>query len=906
MPLFVKARSFLRNLFLSSRVEVDLDQEVHSHLDMLIEENLRAGMPPKEAQRAARIELGGIEQVKEQVRGARAGAWLDSLLQDLRYALRMLRKSPAFTLVAILTLALGIGANVAIFTVVHAVLLQPLPFPHPEQLVRVFDDILSSNTHDVGMSPPELWDLRDHSGVFQDISAVFNDDANLTGGDHPERIEFLGTSANYFTMLGARPQLGRIYTTADAVPGFSDPVVISDAFWRRTFGADPQVLGKKIRIDSDLYTIAGVMPPDFRHPGHTLAADVDVWATAGFTAAPFPLPVVRAARLLPGAIGRLKPGLTLAQAQAQLDTFVAQLSGQFPDEYPSAAGWSLRLVPIQQDMVGNVRTELFVLFAAVAFVLLIACVNLANLLLARSAGRQREIAIRLAVGASRSRLIAQLLTESILLAAISGAAALLTVVWLKSSLLRLAPADLPRLNEVSLSPGVLLFAFFISILTGVFFGLAPALQTARASQVTALREGTRGAGSSKRQLKFSRFLVASEIALSLVLLIGAGLVLRSFWHLLEVHPGFEPHHLTTAKIWLPVPNDPLEDNYLAPEKRAAFFQEILRRISALPGVEQAALGTTSSLPMDSGHFHSPFVIENHPLDIERTPVAEITSVSPSYFSVLKTPLISGRYFADSDDIKGQQVALIDETLAHRYWPNSNSDAIGQRLQVGTAHNRNTAAQSPWLTIVGVVANIKSDGIDAASAPLIYRALFQDPDYGGVVYLRTIADPGTLGEAVRAEVQHIDPTIPVFSVRTMDFIVSAFLAERRFALELLGIFAAVALLLASIGIYGVMAYTFSRRTNEIGIRIAMGAQRTDILKMALAEGTMTIAFGVFAGLFGSLALTRFLQSMLFDVKPSDPATFAAIAALLAAVTLLACLVPARRATRVDPLIALRHE
>jgi putative ABC transport system permease protein len=832
--------------------------------------------------------------------------WLETTGQNLRYAARMLRRSPGFTLVAILTLALGIGANVAIFTVVHAVLLQPLPFPHPEQLVRVYDDILASNTHDVGMSPPELWDLRDKSGVFQDISAIFSDDANLTGGDHPERIEFQGTSANYFTMLGVHPQLGRVYTLADAVPGFSDPVVISDAFWRRNFGADPQIIGKKIRIDSDLYTIAGVMPRDFRHPGRTLTADVDVWATAGFTAAPFPLPVVRAARLLPGAIGRLKPGLTLAQAQAQLDDFVAQLSRQYPDEYPSAAGWSLRLVPIQQDMVGNVRTELFVLFAAVAFVLLIACVNLANLLLARSASRQREIAIRLAVGAGPSRLIAQLLTESVLLAGISGAVALLTVVWLKSSLLRLAPADLPRLNEISFSPGVLLFAFFISILTGLFFGLAPALQTARGSQIIALREGTRGAGSSKHQLKFSRFLVVSEIALSLVLLIGAGLVLRSFWHLLDVRPGFEPHHLTTAKIWLPVPNDPLKDNYRVPDKRAAFYQEVLRRISALPGVERAALGTASSLPMDFSHFQSPFVIENRPFDIERTPVAEITSVSPSYFSVLKTPLITGRSFTDSDDTKGQQVALIDETLAHRYWPNSDSDAIRQHLQLGTANNRNTEVQSPWLTIVGVVANIKSDGFDAASAPHIYRALFQDPDYGAVVYLRTTADPGTLGEAVRAEVQHVDPTIPVFSIRTMDFIVSAFLAERRFAIELLGIFAAVALLLASVGIYGVMAYTFSRRTNEIGIRMAMGAQRSDILQMALREGTMTIAFGVVAGLFGSLALTRFLQSMLFDVKPSDPVTFAAIAALLAAVTLLACLVPVHRATRVDPLSALRHE
>jgi putative ABC transport system permease protein len=896
--------SRFKGLLRIHRLERELDDELRSHIEMRTQDNLASGMTPDESSYDARRRFGNSTLMKEDTRAMDIIGWMETTGQNLRYAARMLRRSPGFTLVAVLTLALGIGANVAIFTVVHAVLLQPLPFPHPEQLVRVYDDIRTSNTHDVGMSVPELWDLRDHSGVFQDISVLFPADANLTGGDHPERIEFLGTSPNYFTLLGARPQLGRVFTAADAQPGFTLGVVISDAFWHRTFGADPRVLGRKIRVDNDLYSIVGVMPPGFRHPGRTLGGDVDMWAAAGYSAAPFPTPVIRAARFLPSAMGRLKPGLTLAQAQAQLDTFVAQLARQFPDEYPAAAGWSLRLVPTQQDIVGNLRTELFVLFAAVAFVLLIACVNLANLLLARSASRRREIAIRLAVGAGRSRLVAQLLTESLLLATISGAAALLTIIWLKGSLLRFAPADLPRLNEVTLNPAVLLFAFCISILTGVFFGLAPALQTARAGQIIALREGSQSSGASKHQLKFSRFLVASEIALSLVLLIGAGLLLRSFWHLLEVRPGFEPHHLVTAKIWLAVPNDPLEDPYRLPEKRAAFHQEILRRVSALPGVEQAALGNAASLPMDARHFQLPFAIENRALDSESTPVAEIASVAPAYFSVLKTPLISGRFFTDSDDTKGQQVALIDETLARRYWP--GSEAVGQRLRLGIRRNQASASQSPWLTIVGVVANIKSDGFDAASAPHIYRPLYQVPTYDGVVYLRTTSDPGRLGEAVRAEVQRVDPTIPVFGVRTMDFVLATYLAERRFALNLIAVFATVALLLASIGIYGVMAYTFSRRTNEIGIRIAMGAQRTDILKIALAEGAFLVGSGVLAGLLGSLALTRFLQSMLFDVKPSDPATFAAIAALLAAVTLVACFIPARRATRVDPLIALRHE
>jgi len=903
----VSLLSRLKGLLQIRRLEGDLDEELRSHVEMRAADNVAAGMSRAEARYDAQRRFGNSTLMKEETRAMDIVGWIETTGQNLRYATRMLRRNPGFTLVAILTLALGIGANVAIFTVVRAVLLQPLPFPHPEQLVRVYDDMRSSSTHGVGMSVPELWDLRDRSGIFQDITALVSADANLTGGDRPQRIELLGTSADYFTMLGAQPLLGHTYLPADALPGFSEPTVISNAFWHRTFGADPNVIGKRIRVDGDLYTIAGVMPPDFRHPGRTLGGDVDIWATAGFAAPPFPSPVIRAARFLPGAMGRLKPGLTLAQAQAQLDTFVAQLSRQFPDEYPSAAGWSIRLVPVQQDLVGNVRTELLVLFAAVAFVLLIACVNLANLLLARSASRQREIAIRLAIGAGRLRLIVQLLTESILLATVSGSVALLTVIWLKSALLRLAPADLPRLSEIRFDPGVLLFAFFISILTGVIFGLAPTLQTARASQITALREGTRGSGSTKHQLQFSRLLVASEIALSLVLLIGAGLLVRSFWQLLQVHPGFEPHHLVTTKIWLAVPNNPQDDPYFTREKRAAFHKEVLRRISSLPGVEQAALGNGASLPMDFSRIQTPFLIENHPLDIERTPAAEISDVTPSYFSALKTPLINGRFFTDSDDTKGQPVALINETLAHRYWPNSPSDAVGQRFQLGRVlRGQTSAAQNPWLTIVGVVGDIKSDGFEAESAPHIYVPLFQTPPYDGVVYLRTSGDPGTLGDAVRAEVQRVDPTIPVFSVRTMDSIVSTFLAERRFALDLIAIFAVVALLLASVGIYGVMAYTFSRRTNEIGVRIAMGAQRTDILKMALIEGVVTIAFGVVGGLLGALALTRFLQSMLFSIKPTDPATFAAIAALLSAVTLLACLVPARRATRVDPLIALRHE
>jgi predicted permease len=893
----------LLGMLRSKKLDTELDEELKAHIEMRTADNIASGMTEQEARYDARRRFGNTTLMKEDTRAMDIVGWIEMLAQNLRYAGRMLRRTPGFTLVAVMTLALGIGANVATFTVVRTVLLNPLPFPHPEQLVRVYDDLRGSNSQDVGMSVPELWDLRDKSGVFQEISAAWTAvDANLTGADQPQRIRFFAGSPNYFTMLAVTPQLGRIFTEQDARPGFTEGITISDAFWHRMFGADPHVLGKQIRLDGDLYTIIGVMQPEFRHPGRALSSEMDVFSAAGYAADPFPSPPTRGLRILPGALGRLKPGLTVEQAQARLNAFAIALAREYPTDYPVPAGWALRLVPAQEDMVGNMRTELLVLFGAVGCVLLIACVNLANLLLARSAAREREIAIRLALGAGRARLIGQLLTESVLLASISGGVALLTVVLLRPSLLKLAPASMPRLNEVSFSGGVLLFAFGLSIFTGLIFGLAPALQAARRDQLTSLREGSRGTGSSKHQIKVSRTLVTCEIALSLVLLAGAGLLLRSFWNLLEVRPGFEPHNLVTAKIWLAVPNDPTKNPYLAPEKRAAFLREILRRVSAIPGVQEAALGSGNGLPMETQPNQILFMIDKHAAESQHFPEAETSNVTTEYFHVLKIPLIRGRVFTESDDLKGQPVAIINETLARRYW--HDEDPVGQQIRF--APGQTTSATNPWMTIVGVTGDIKSDGFDAASAPYLYLPMNQRPQFAAVVYLRTAVGTGTLEDNVRREVQAVDPTIPVFAVRTMDEVLKKSMADRRFALELLGVFAGVALLLASIGIYGVMAYTFSQRTNEIGIRMAMGAQRSDILRIALGEGALVVAIGVVAGLAGSVILTRFLQSMLFDVNPTDPVTLVAITALLTGVTLVACLVPARRATRVDPLIALRHE
>jgi predicted permease len=822
---------------------------------------------------------------------------MNSFLQDVRYAARNLLKTPGFTLVAILTLALGIGANIAAFSIVDGVLLRPLPFPQPGQLVRVFDDLRSSNTKDVGMSVPQFWDYRDRAGIFQDISVIWSTPATLTGVDLPQRIEALATSGNYFTLLGVRPQIGRVFTQKDEVPGFINAVVLSDGFWRRQYGADPNVIGKSLRLDGDLYQIFGVMPAGFRHPGKTIETVEDVYVAAGYNAPPFPVPPLRSARMLPGAIARLKPGLSVAEAQARLETFDAGLARDYPTDYPPTIGWAPRLVSVQQDLTGNARSELFVLFAAVGFVLLIACVNLANLLLARGSGRQREIAIRLALGAGRARLIAQLLTESVLLAFVSGCVALLTVVWLKSALLKFAPPDLPRLNEVTISASVLFFAFLVSILTGIIFGLAPALQDASPNQIASLREGSRGAGSSKRQMRVSSALVASEVALSLILLVGAGLFLRSFWQILQVRSGFNSHNVVTAQIWLSFPNDPSQNRYLTVPKRAAFMREVLRRVSALPGVEQASIGGGGSLPLARSRNQVSFTIEGRPADSEHSPVAELAAVSPGHFRVLEIPILSGRNFTDSDDDKALPVAIVDQTLARQYWPNENP--IGKRVKSGPIQSTN-----PWLNIIGVVGDVKTDSLELQEAPHIYLSDFQAPSYNSVIYLRTAGDPGTLGDAIRPEVEAVDPNVPVYAVRTMEDVIARSMAERRFALQILGFFAGVALLLAAIGIYGVMAYTFSQRRHEIGIRMALGAQPRDILRMALSEGMTLVAIGLGSGLVGALILTRFLRSMLYAVSPNDPLTFVALPAVLAAVALLACFVPARRATQVDPLVALR--
>ena len=824
---------------------------------------------------------------------------MNTLLQNVRYAFRMLRNNAGFTLVALLTLAFGIGANTAIFSVVNAVVLRPLPFPKPEQIVIIRDDLTGRQIEDVGMSVDELKDLQERSGVFEQVSAVWPVDANLTGSERPERIELLAVSPNYFSLLGAHAQLGRVFGPEEQqAKGFAEGVVISDGLWKRLFGSDPNILGRKVYADTDLYTIIGVMPPEFRHPGKTLRNAVDMWGTAGFTANPFG-PPVRAQRMLPGAIGRLKEGIDVNQAQAKVNSLVANLQNEFPKEYPQEAGWSVRVLSAHQQLVGNVQTILYVVLAAVGLVLLIGCVNLANLMLARSSGRRREMAIRLALGASRRRLIVQLLTESLLLSFIGGALALVVLATILRGFVQFIPADIPRLNEIGINLGVLGFVFLISTLTGLLFGLVPALQASRPDVVANLKDGSHGAGFGLATNRFRSGLVILEFALSLILMIAAGLLLRSFGRLLEVNPGFNPDNVLLARVWLPVPNNPELDQYRDPLKRSAFTKDLLQRVSAIPGVRSAAISSGTGVPLVGPHISGSFTIEGAAVTNNANPTVQVALVSPDYFQTMETPLKRGRVFTDGDDRKAPQVVLIDEAFVQRYF--NDRDPLGVRIKRG-----GPSSEAPWMTIVGVVGNIKSDGFDQPDQAHLYFPIYQNPAYSMAIYVRTDVAPFSLTQSVREQVRAVDRDLPVFGERTMTQVAAESVSRRKFAMQVVGLFGILALLLAGVGIYGVIAYSVSQRTREIGIRVALGASRGAILRWVLKQGMILTIAGVVVGIGGAIILTRLLRSLLFGVGPTDILTYGVLAIVLTVVALIACYVPARRATKVDPLIALRYE
>jgi predicted permease len=827
---------------------------------------------------------------------------MNGLLQDLRYALRTLRKSPAFVTITVLTLALGIGANLAIFAVVNAVLLRPLPFREPDRIVRVFDDLRGAGAKNVGMSVPELYDLQ-RSGAFEQISVIIPASQALSGGDRVERIEFLGTSPSYFELLGAKPALGRTYTQSEWVPGCLDGVVISDGLWKRQFGSDPHVIGRGIRIDEDPYTVIGVMPPGFRHPGNTLAGDVDIWSACGFTEHPYPSPPRRKARFVLGALGRLKPGLTLEQAQRRLDALANSLQQTYASDYPKQQGWSLRLERAQTSLTGDVRPTLVILLAAVSFVLLIACVNIASLLIARASARMREFAIRQALGASRGQLVQQVLTESVLISLAGGAAALAVLLIAQRSLLTLMPADVPRLAEVHADWRVVAFALVLSLATGVLVGLMPALHASAIDPNRDLRDGGRtGGGQSVRQNRSRAALVVVEVALSAVLLIGAGLLVRSFSAALGQNPGLDPDRLVAGQIWVPFPTNPNADQYGTPAQQAGLVRELLARISLLPGIEQSAVGSSRDIPL-LGNVNSPlpFSLPDEVSTQGNDHAAEFGAVSARYFAVLKTPLKQGRVFTDHDTDSTERVVVVNDAFVRRFSP--QRDVVGRRLRYVWRFGDGLEKEA---IIIGVVGDVRNDGLDVAPAPRVYESILQHAGSTPAVFLRTRADVDVKAtkEALTQTVHSINPELPVFNVRTMADLMSASMARRQFSLFLMSVFAVVALLLAALGIYGVMAFVVGQRAQEFGIRLALGAKPRDILSLAIRPGLILTAIGTIVGLAASIAVTRLMSSLLFGVSASDPITFVVVPVLLGIVTMAACFIPARRATRVSPMEALK--
>jgi len=873
-----------------------LREEIEAHLALQTADNLRAGMAPEEARRRAVLKFGAVQVVREDYRAEQELPFIDNTLQDLRYGFRMLMKSPGFAAAAILTMAVGIGATTAIFSVVDATLLQPLPLPQPQQLVRIEADFPGVGARDVRMSQPEWKDLQ-RSGIFQYVSPVVSGSVNLTGASQPARIVFKGVAPGYLALLGVSPRLGRWFDPEDQTPGYTQEVVISDGLWKRLFGSDPQILGKTMRLDDDVNRIIGVMPAGFHDPGQTpQQRRTELWAAAGFVAAPSS--EVRNLRRLRNFVGRLQPGLTIAAAQSQLDALVESQRKQFPADYPPQSGWALRLLPLKESEVGNARQSLIMLLGAVGLVLLIGCVNVANLLLARASTRGREMAVRQALGAPRLRLVRQLLTESVRLSLLGGASGVAVLFWTKGFLLRMVPESLAGINDISVSWSALLLALAASVAAGVIFGMAPALQAGRLDLTDALRQDGRGSHGSAHQTRTRRMLVVTEFALSLVLLMAAGLLLRSFWELFNVQLGFNPERVLAVQTWLPEPNVRKTDIYgtLIREGEGPLLHELLRRNRTQPGVEQAAIGSSSSIPLNHDRNLTPLILEGQDLRSTEPPLVERSDVSPEYFPLLEIPLQRGRLFDERDNDTAPPVVVINEALARTYWP--NGDALGKRLKLRPVQ--------PWSTVVGVIADARTESLADGGVPKIYLSAYQTYASDLVIFLRGKLDPGVAAEHVRQQVQSVNAELPVFAAQTLNDALSDSLSERRLSVEMVASFALAALLLAGLGIYGTISYIVSERRREIGIRLALGAQRGEILAMVLGQGLGLAITGAAVGLVAALMVSYLMQGLLYGVRPTDPLTFVAVTAVMTVVALAACYIPARRAMRVDPLVALRYE
>lgn len=807
---------------------------------------------------------------------------LSALRQDLRYGVRMLVKNPGFTAVAVLALALGIGANTAIFSVVHAVLLRPLPYKDSERLMHVFrtqPPILRGP-----ISRPDFLEWQSQQRVFQEVAAYYTEAFNLTGPDEAERVGGARVTGNFFSMFAAVPARGRVLLPADDEAGSERVAVVSHGMWQRRFGSDTGLTGKTLTLNGEPYAVVGVAPPDFSFPGRS-----EIWVPARLAEDKRQ----RGSNYL-RVVARLGDGVSVEQAQGQMNQVASALAQQYPQ---NNANLRVTVVPLLEEQVRDIRTVLLILFGAVAFVLLIACTNVANLQLARATVRQKEIAVRTALGASRGRVMSQLLTESVLLALMGGALGVMLAAWGTRLLVALAPPNIPRMKEVGLDPWVLGFTVLVSVLTGLIFGLAPALQVSKTNLNDVLKEGTRGAATGgRRRAALRRALVVAEIALSLVLIISAGLLLTSIRRLTVVNPGFDPRNLLTANVSLPrkPPGDGAAAN--PTQETANFLTEVERRIKSLPGVQ--AVGAINDLPVTgNSSVNGDFSVEGRPAyKPGESPVAEFRFITPDYFRAIGIPLLKGRAFGEADGPQGQVPVVVNETLARRLFP--DEDPLGKRLLVldGKPHE-----------IVGVVGDARQWGLDRPPDPEIYFSYAQKAlGANTTLVVRTSTEPASLSAGVRNAVREVSRDAPIYVVRTMEQVLAESTAQRRFNTTLMMLFAVVALLMAAIGLYGVISYSVAQRAQEIGVRMALGAQSRNILRMVLWQGTKLALIGIAIGVLAALALTSVLASLLYGVSATDPLTFLGGAVALTVIALLACYVPARRATKIDPMLALRYE
>jgi putative ABC transport system permease protein len=812
---------------------------------------------------------------------------MGAILHDFRYSLRTLAKSPGFTIVAVLTLALGIGANSAIFSVINGVLLKPLPYPEPQQLVTVwgrFTGIGLPNDRN-WFSAPEFRDLQELNRAFSDEAAMTDASFNITTGGTPERVEGAAVSPALFSILGILPVAGRAFLPEEAEPGRDQVVLLGHGLWERRFGSDRDVVGRTLIINGKPMKVVGILPKGFNYP-----LDAEMWQPLAFT--PDDLKPDNRGNHGYLVLARIKPGLTLGEARADMQLVTKAITERNLSYPYSQFNYALQLVPLLEDTVGDVKTALWVLTGAVGFVLLIACVNVASLLLARASAREREIAIRVAIGAGRGQIVRQLLTESVTLAALGGALGLLLAPIALRGILQLGSVALPRMSEVGIDAQVLLFTMGITLGTGILFGLAPALQASRRAPFEDLKEGGRSGTPGNTANRMRRVLVVAEVAFSVILLAGAGLLIRSFMRVLGVDTGFHADKVLTMRIALP------QERYSKPEQVREFYSEIVRRVQRLPGVEAA--GAANSLPLSGQGGSGTTTVDTQAVPPDQaTPEVDWHPVTPGYFQAMGIPLIRGRYFEERDSEITAPVAIVDDDFARSYWP--NEEPIGKRAKLGGRESK-----APWMTIVGVVGHVHYRALEAPSRVQIYWPEAQRPYNTMSLAVRTAREPLALALAVEKEIFTVDPDQPVYQVRSMQQLKSEWVSRRFLTLLLVGLFAGLALMLASVGIYGVMAHSVSLRSHEIGIRMTLGASRQNVLRMILTQGAGLSGIGLGVGLLAAVALMRLMASMLYSTSAGDPLTFLGVALLLVAVALLACYIPARRATRVDPLVALRYE